>query len=83
MTFRSEAEVEFSFPSEELARKAVEALKPEEDQPGGRSMVKLSVRGRRLLLRIRARDTPSLRAALNSFLRLVAVVRDMMELKEG
>ncbi len=71
------------FPSAELAREALLALKPEESSPGrDKSSVRVSARGKTLKLEVRARDTPSLRAALNSLLRLVAVVRDMMELKE-
>ncbi|MEM2866127.1 MAG: KEOPS complex subunit Pcc1 [Candidatus Hadarchaeales archaeon] len=83
MSTRSEAEVEVVFPSAELARRACLALKPEESSPGkDKSSVKVLSRGKTLRLEVRARDTPSLRAALNSLLRLVAVVRDMMELKE-
>lgn len=83
MVVQSKAEVEVVFPSSSLAEKAYVALKPEEASPGReRSQVKFSRRGKTLRLEIRARDTPSLRAALNSLLRLVAVVRDMMELKE-
>jgi KEOPS complex subunit Pcc1 len=83
MTIRSEAEVEMVFPTPQLARKALLALKPEEASPGGRSSARISVRERTLHLKIEAKDTPSLRAALNSFLRLITVVRDMMELEEG
>ncbi|MEM1981324.1 MAG: KEOPS complex subunit Pcc1 [Candidatus Hadarchaeales archaeon] len=83
MTVYSKAEVEMLFSSPSLAEKAYVALKPEEASPGKeRSIVKFLRRGRILKLEIRARDTPSLRAALNSLLRLVAVVRDMIELKE-
>jgi KEOPS complex subunit Pcc1 len=83
MAVRSEAEVEMVFPTPQLARKALLALKPEEASPGDRSSARISVRGRTLRLEIGARDTPSLRAALNSLLRLITVVRDMMELEEG
>lgn len=74
--------MEVVFPTPELARKATLALKPEEASPAGRSSAKISVRERVLHLEIEARDTPSLRASLNSLLRLITVVRDMMELEE-
>lgn len=80
---RTSAEVELVFPTADLARKVCLALKPEESSPGReRSSMRVSSRGKTLRLEVRARDTPSLRAALNSLLRLVAVARDMMELKE-
>ena len=83
MAIRSEAVVEMIFPAPELARKVMLALKPEEVSPGGRSSARISVRRKVLRLEVEARDTPSLRAALNSLLRLITVVRDMMELEEG
>lgn len=76
-----ETEVELMFPTPELALKACLALRPEEAFKG-KSSARISTKGRALLLRVKAKDTPSLRASLNSLLRLTMVVRDMMELRE-
>jgi len=65
-------------PSPELAQAALRALKPEAERPPtGRFEAEVGLEGSTLVVRIRARDTSSLRAALNSYLSWVRAVRDV------
>lgn len=55
-------------PSEALAEAALKALRPEAERPpSDRFEAEVWLEGNTLCLRIRARDTSSLRAAFNSF----------------
>ena len=68
--------VEFEFGG--FARKAYEALQPElQASPSERSKIELSVDGGLLKLFIEAEDIVSLRAALNTWLRLIKVTEEM------
>ena len=77
---RTSASLEMEFPDERSARVACDSLQPEQLLPKStRCEARASVRKNVLCLEIDARDTAALRAAMNSFLRWVAVARDMTE----
>lgn len=79
-----EAEVEVALPSERFVEIIVRALKPEtESAPSDRSQVAVSGEGSRLLLWMRARDFSSFRAALNSYLRWVEAMGEVLSLLEA
>ncbi|KXA91457.1 hypothetical protein AKJ57_01115 [candidate division MSBL1 archaeon SCGC-AAA259A05] len=70
--------IELTFRNFETARIVHDSLKPEELLPKGtRVEVKINLRKNNLSLDINAKDTAALRATINSFLRWVAVARDM------
>jgi KEOPS complex subunit Pcc1 len=72
--------VEFEFG--DLATMAYEALKPElRATPSERSRVELKTEGGLLKLFIEAEDIISLRAALNTWLRLIKIAEEMLETK--
>ncbi len=71
--------VEFGFGP--LAGKVYEALKPElQAPPSERSRIELSMEGGLLKLFIEAEDIISLRAALNTWLRLIKVAEEMLSI---
>ena len=64
-------------PDEAIALAALRALRPEVERPASdRFEAEVWLEGEILCLRIRARDTSSLRAALNSFLSWLGALRD-------
>ena len=74
------AVLEFTFRSPKEARAVHQALMPEEALPAStRCMVWIRRRKNVLCLRVKAKDTAALRAALNSFIRWMIVARDMVE----
>jgi len=74
--------VEFEFGG--LAQKAFEALKPElQASPSERSKIELSVDGGLLKLFIEAEDIISLRAALNTWLRLIKITEEMFNARKA
>jgi len=69
--------VEFAFGPQ--AAKVHEALKPElQAAPSGRSRIELKQGGGLLTLFIEAEDIISLRAALNTWLRLIKIAGEML-----
>ena len=59
------------------------ALAPEMEEIGPRSEVRVALEGEdRLVLSVTAEDIPSLRAALNMWLRLISVSGEMLALTE-
>jgi KEOPS complex subunit Pcc1 len=73
--------VEFGFGP--LAEEAYEALKPElQASPSGRSRIKMSIEGGLLRLFIEAEDIVSLRAALNTWLRLIKIAEEMLKTQQ-
>lgn len=69
--------VEFEFGL--LTKKVYEALKPElQASPPERSKINLMVEGGLLKLFIEAEDIVSLRAALNTWLRLIKIAEEML-----
>ena len=74
------AVLEFTFRSPKEASAVHQALMPEEVLPAStRCRVWVSRRKNVLCLRVKAKDTAALRAALNSFIRWMIVARDMVE----
>jgi tRNA threonylcarbamoyladenosine modification (KEOPS) complex Pcc1 subunit len=74
------AVLEFSFRSPREAEAVRQALMPEEALPAStRCRVWVGRRKNVLCLRVKAKDTAALRAALNSFIRWTIVARDMVE----
>jgi tRNA threonylcarbamoyladenosine modification (KEOPS) complex Pcc1 subunit len=63
--------------SVEAARSLLRALEVEATATPKDSRVAMGVRGRDLVVTVEARDARALRAATNSFLRLVAVAEDV------
>jgi len=74
------AEIEFDFGDQQKAGAVFNAVKPELVLPdSSRCKVSLVQRKTVLCLRVEAQDTVALRAAVNSFIRLVKVAKDMIE----
>lgn len=67
------AEMEVSFPSAREAENAVRSLL-QETEFKGRSSSGLSRRGAKLIVQVKAEDPVALRAALNSYLRLISIL---------
>lgn len=61
------------------AAQLLAALQPEAARPMARTRVTLEAEDRAFRLEVSARDTPALRAALNSYLRWTATALAMME----
>jgi KEOPS complex subunit Pcc1 len=73
---RHTAAFTFSTPA---ARQIYLALSPEMEEIGPRSVVRIALGGDdRLVLSVTAEDIPSLRAALNMWLRLISVAGEMI-----
>ncbi len=65
------AEIRISFRSRRELLAVADALKPEILRPAGqKATVRVSVRGRSLIMHLRARDSSTLRAILSSYLRM-------------
>ena len=62
------------------AQEVYAALAPEADDDLHRSSVKLGLEGNSIKLDIRGEDTASLRAALNTWIRLVKIAFEMVSL---
>lgn len=74
------AEIEFDFGSRRKVIAAMNSVRPELLLPeSSRCKVSLTHRKTVLCLRVEAQDTAALRAAVNSFIRLVKVAKDMIE----
>lgn len=77
---RASAWVELIFEGEKVARAIYSSIKPEELLPeSARCTASISRRKNILCLKIDAKDTAALRAALNSFLRWTIVARDVIK----
>lgn len=74
--------IEFEFGG--LARNVYESLRPElQAAPSERSRIKLTTEGGLLKLFIEAEDIISLRAALNTWLRLIKIAEEMLYMKNS
>jgi len=70
--------IRLDFPSEERLKIVLDALKPEtRTPPSPRSRVKADGTDNTLVLNFEATDTSALRAAVNSYLRWVSLVKNM------
>jgi KEOPS complex subunit Pcc1 len=77
---RAEGQLEFRFGNERVAGAVFKAIKPERELPEpSRCKVSITLRKTVLCLRVEAQDTAALRAAVNSFVRLVKVAKDVIE----
>jgi KEOPS complex subunit Pcc1 len=72
--------IELSFPDEETARIVYESVRYEhETVPYRRSRIKLIREGRKIIIKVLARDSSALRGTLNSYLRWIKVAMDSLE----
>jgi len=78
-----QATVNLDFPSGKLLQTVLDALRPETRVSSTRrSKVQVEGKGNRLTLIFEAGDTSALRAALNSYLRWIAVINDAYSVME-
>ena len=79
-----EATVRIPVRPRELLEATLKALEPEASAPPTtRFKVKVWGEGESLIIHIKAKDTASLRAALNSYLRWVRAIEDAYKAAEG
>jgi tRNA threonylcarbamoyladenosine modification (KEOPS) complex Pcc1 subunit len=79
----AEAVICLNFSSAKQLKVVLEALRPEiETSVTSRSKVHMKAEGSGLILKFRAKDTSALRAALNSYLRLIGVAMNLQKLTE-
>jgi len=72
--------IRLELPSERLAKIMLKALLPEtKKKVTPRSKVYVKEEGKNLIIQVEADDTSALRAAVNSYLRWVALVKDTYE----
>ena len=77
---KATAIVRQKFPSEKRLEIVFKALKPEVDKPATmRSRAKLEKDDNFLVLKVEARDTVALRAALNAYLRWINSMMNVLE----
>lgn len=75
--------VRLKFSSEKQLKIVLGALKPEtETSATRRSKVHMKTEDERLVLEFRAKDTSALRAAINSYLRLIGVAMNLQKFTE-
>ena len=78
---KAQAIVHLNFSSKKQLSVVLNALKPEiETSSTKRSKVEIFPRNQKLVLDFRAKDTSALRAAMNSYLRLINVVMNLQNL---
>lgn len=80
---KAQAVIRLDFSSEKQLKVVLEALKPEiETSTTSRSKTDLKDEGHSLVLEFEATDTSALRAATNSYLRLIGVAINLRRLTE-
>lgn len=80
---KAQAVICLNFSSAKQLKVVLEALRPEiETSVTSRSKVQMKAEGSGLILNFRAKDTSALRAALNSYLRLIGVAMNLQKLTE-
>ena len=80
---KAHAVVRLKFPSEKQLKVVLEALRPETDTSStSRSKVHMKAEDQSLVLEFNAKDTSALRAAMNSYLRLIGVAMNLQKLTE-
>lgn len=78
-----EAHFEIEFNSEKEVEIVLSAIKPEiSDSPSDRTVTHVKCEGNILTIDIKAKDSPSLRASLNSYLRWVMLSKQILELAD-
>ena len=81
---KAEATVKFEFKSEQVLKTVFNALKPETlSAPTRRSKTYIEVNGKTLTLKFEAKDTTALRAALNSYLRWIRLIVEILDFLEN
>jgi tRNA threonylcarbamoyladenosine modification (KEOPS) complex Pcc1 subunit len=80
---KAQAVIRLNFSSEKQLKAVLEALKPEtETSSTPRSKVYMQTEDQTLILDFRAKDTSALRAATNSYLRLIVVAMNLQKFTE-
>ncbi|WGM88993.1 MAG: KEOPS complex subunit Pcc1 [Candidatus Bathyarchaeum tardum] len=80
----AKAVVRLNFFSDKQLHVVIHALKPEIDSAStSRSKVCMTTEGQTLILDFRAADTSALRAAMNSYLRLIGVAMNLQKFTES
>ena len=78
---KAQAAIRLDFSSEKQLKAVLDALGPEtKTSVTSRSEVQMNADDQSLVLKLRATDISALRAALNSYLRLIIVARDLQKL---
>ena len=81
---KDEATIKFKFESEKALETVFNSLKPETlSAPTNRSRTYIEADGKTLTLRFEARDTTALRAALNSYLRWIKLIIEVIQVLEN
>jgi tRNA threonylcarbamoyladenosine modification (KEOPS) complex Pcc1 subunit len=76
------ATVRLKLHSEQKLQTILTSLEPETDSPTSRSRVSLTREGDYLLLKVEAKDTVALRAALNAYLRWINSILNVFQTLE-
>jgi tRNA threonylcarbamoyladenosine modification (KEOPS) complex Pcc1 subunit len=80
---KTHAIVRLKFSSEKQLKVVLEALRPETDtSTTSRSKVQMNAEDQSLVLEFNATDTSALRAAMNSYLRLIGVAMNLQKFTE-
>jgi tRNA threonylcarbamoyladenosine modification (KEOPS) complex Pcc1 subunit len=80
---KAQAVIRLNFSSEKQLKAVLGALKPEtETSTTSRSKVDMNTENQTLILDFRAKDTSALRAAMNSYLRLIVVAMNLQKFTE-
>jgi tRNA threonylcarbamoyladenosine modification (KEOPS) complex Pcc1 subunit len=80
---KAQAVIRLNFSSEKQLQVVLGALKPETDTSATpRSKVHMKTEDQSLILEFKAKDTSALRAAMNSYLRLIGVAMNLQKLTE-
>jgi tRNA threonylcarbamoyladenosine modification (KEOPS) complex Pcc1 subunit len=80
---KAKATVRLRFSSEKQLTTLLDALAPEAEKPVGmRAVVVLEREGNFLVLKVEAKDTVALRAALNAYLRWIGSAVNVLEVVE-
>jgi tRNA threonylcarbamoyladenosine modification (KEOPS) complex Pcc1 subunit len=80
---KAQAVIRLKFSSEKQLNVVLDALKPEtETSTTSRSKVDMNTENQTLILDFRAKDTSALRAAMNSYLRLIVVAMNLQKFTE-
>jgi tRNA threonylcarbamoyladenosine modification (KEOPS) complex Pcc1 subunit len=80
---KAQAVVRLKFSSEKQLKAVLQALRPEtETSSTSRSKVHMKTEDQSLILEFKAKDTSALRAAMNSYLRLIGVAMNLQKFTE-
>ena len=80
---KAQAVVRLNFSTEKQLHVVLQALKPEtQTTSSSRSKVEMTAENQNLVLNFMATDTSALRAAMNSYLRLIGVAMDLKKFSD-